>query len=103
MHGCTPALLSIRAVPLVSPAHSLARLALVPPVHASTCTHSRLHTCTAVRVRPPCPVPTHALMMHISPTSLPMPSASAYTCNHTHTPIPAPLCTVSCIPPVQSP
>ena len=94
------------------------RLAFVPPVHARTCMHSRLHTCTPVRVHPPCPVPTlpcptlscptlpcptHALVMHISPTSLPMPSASAYTCNHAYTPIPAPLCTDSCIPPVHSP
>ena len=89
MQGCMPALLSILAVPLASPAHS--------------CTRAHPYTYTHPVLSPPSPSPTHALVMHISPTSLPMLSPSPYICNHAYTHIPAPLCMDSCIPPVHSP
>jgi len=94
MHTCTPVHLSR---PFANPAHSLAFSPLShrarTHIHAlpAAYVHSRTRT-------PTLSCPTHALVMHISPTSLPMPSASAYTCNHGHTPIPAPLCTDSCMP-----
>src|SRR5882724_384336 len=87
MQGCMPALLSILAVPLAS--HS--------------CTRAHPYTYTHPVLSPPSPCPTHALVMHISPTSLPRPSPLPYTCNHAYTHIPAPLCMDSCIPPVHSP
>src|SRR5882724_6154479 len=58
--------------------------------------HGCMPAFTPVCVHPPCPVPTlpcpiHALVMHtISPTSLPIPSPSPYTCNHAYTPSPLP-------------
>src|SRR5882724_2350643 len=105
------------------PSHNLTFLSLVLVPHMNawmhTCTpvhphrplgqsRPQLHTCTPIHVHPPCLVPTlpcplHALVKHIWPTSLSVPSPSPYTCNHAYTHIPAPLCMDSCIPPVHSP
>ena len=66
------ALLSILAVPLASPAHS--------------CTRAHPYTYTHPVLSPPSPSPTHALVMHISPTSLPMPSPHpTHAITRTHT------------------
>src|SRR5882724_3197193 len=101
MNACAP---TCKYSHTLCPAHSLTCLSLVSHMNAwmHTCTPvhpchhldqscPQPHTCTPICVHPPClvptlPCPTYTLVMHISPTSLPMPSPHpTHAITHTYT------------------
>ena len=101
MNACAP---TCKYSHTLCPAHSLTCLSLMSHMNAwmHTCTPvhpcchldqscPQLHTCTPICVHPPClvptlPCPTYTLVMHISPTSLPMPSPHpTHAITHTYT------------------